>query len=430
MTRGLNVWLGRQRPSNLAAKRVGRVLDSILVTLTLCCLGCRASTLTVLMPEDQSKPGLGDSGSPMSTDAGVPECTSGIATDMPCTQSNACCSGYCGLDALATVTCRPTPGCLGVGRSCARASECCWLACATNDSGQGSCSESGVCTVLNQPCQNNADCCSNLCTDGHCADPGPPPCHVAGESCGAAADCCGQVCNTNLEESNLCQLLPGCRVTGEVCALASDCCTANCTAGKTGVYRCAALGPCTMADNKPCAKQVGDVCKNSDECCTRVCIATTDGISRCAPAPGCRPGCDLCQVNTDCCSGLCQADATGISRCTVTQGCQPEGEVCDKDGDCCQTAGTMRCIEDPPGLKGKRCRLDVPATQSLGDGADCSLASRCNSGHCTPAPGLGFTCASQCSAENQPCTSRSDCCVTNADCLAIQGLRSCKELIH
>ena len=428
MTHALIAWFGREGSERPAALEVERICGRGLLLFALACVSCRAATLTVLEPADQSKPA--DSGPQMPADAGALQCSSGIATDMACTRSGDCCSGYCALDSLATLTCRPTPGCLGLGRSCTHASQCCSLYCSANDSGQGTCSESGLCAVLDQTCQNNADCCSNLCTNGRCADPGPPACRVAGESCGTSADCCGQVCNTSLDEGNRCQLLPGCRVNGELCAGGADCCTGTCNADKMGVYRCAGLGPCTMADNKGCTRAVGEVCKNSDECCTRVCIATTDGISRCAPAPGCRPECDLCQTNTDCCSGLCQTDAMGTYRCAATEGCQPEGEVCDKDGDCCQTAKPTHCVEDPKGLKGKRCRLDVPAAECLGEKANCSLASRCCSGHCVPGSDPGFSCTTQCATEGQPCTSRSDCCMANADCIALQGQRACRESIH
>jgi hypothetical protein len=398
-------------------------------------LQCRATAFDVLMPRVHSMADASVGGAPAGGSSSIPECVEGIATDQSCEYSSQCCSGLCSLDSRAELTCRPTPGCLGVGRACSLASECCSLACAAGDGGVGTCVESGLCAVIGSACSVNLDCCSNLCDTGQCADPGASPpgprCATAGEVCSEAGECCGQVCNSDSDERAWCQLLAGCRVQGELCAAANDCCSGWCNTEKSGISRCAALGPCTVSDAKPCTAQVGDTCKNSDECCSHVCIgAVSDAVNRCAPAPGCRAVCDLCVHNSDCCSNTCVASADGVSRCSPAGNCLPEGETCTRDDQCCQTASKMRCAEEPKGLKGKRCVIDDPAVPCLTDGAGCALASRCCGGRCLPSANGGFVCASECVKENQPCTSRADCCDSRADCIAVDGQRVCREMIR
>jgi hypothetical protein len=104
--------------------------------------------------------------------------------------------------------------------------------------------------------------------------------------------------------------------------------------------------------------------------------------------------------------------------------------VCAKDDQCCQTQGTTHCLEDPKGFKAKRCKLDGPGVTCLADGSSCALASRCCSGHCLPNPSGGYSCASTCSDEGQPCTSRADCAGAHSDCLVIEGKRACHETVH
>lgn len=395
---------------------------------------CRVTTLDVLSPPMQAADAsLG--GAPPDTKP-PPDCADGIATNEECEFSSQCCSGLCNLDYNAELTCRPTPGCLGVGRPCSLAAECCSLACAVEDAGTGTCSESTLCSVLGGPCLVSSDCCSNLCEAGQCIDPGPTPpgprCSPAGEACSTAEECCAGVCSANIDERERCLMLPGCRPQRELCVIADDCCSGVCTPEKSGVSRCTPTGPCTPGETKPCNARVGDLCDNSDQCCSHVCIPTSDGVNRCAPAPGCRPACDTCQQNSDCCSNECAADAQGLLRCVDSGTCLPEGETCSRDDQCCQSEGKTRCAEEPKGLKGKRCVLDGPGVACLDDGAACALASRCCGGSCVPSPAGGFVCTSQCVKENQPCTSRADCCSSSSsvDCLAVGGQRVCRELIR
>lgn len=416
-----------------ADRRRAVVPSTLLLIAVASGVRCRATTLDLLTPRTHSIADASVGGS--ATDSGPAlECAEGISANQACEYSSQCCSGLCDLDYLATLTCRPTPGCLGVARSCSLAAECCSLGCDAVDGGGGTCIENALCSVIGADCVANRDCCSNLCDAGACADPGPMPpeprCGTAGEVCGAGADCCGQVCNSSIDERQRCQLLAGCRVQGELCVSAEDCCSGLCSAEKPGISRCAAPGPCTLGDVKACSAQVGDICKNSDECCSHVCIATSDGLNRCAPSPGCRPACDLCVQNADCCSNNCAVDSDGVSRCVRAGDCQPEGETCTRDDQCCQTTSKMRCVEEPKGLKGKRCVIDDPGAACLSDGAACALASRCCGGHCLPSSHGGFACASACATEGQLCTSRADCCGAHADCLAIEGQRACRELIR
>ncbi len=402
--------------------------------LTFLLVGCRETSLEILRPQSKVIPAQGSGGAGSGGGSVGPECSTLTSIDQSCNNSGECCSGLCALDPKATLTCRPTPGCLGLAQSCSLAGQCCSLSCEASDGGPRACGES-LCRIVADQCGDNADCCSGLCSAGLCTalgpppPPGPPACSPAGEMCTTPADCCSQVCNSSNDEITRCQLLPGCREQGELCLTGADCCGSACSPDKSGVLRCSSLGPCAPADTKPpCDRQVGDVCKNSNECCSRVCVSTSDGISRCAPAPGCRPGCDLCTQNSDCCSNLCQANPAGIGRCAVPTGLLPEGEVCNTDAQCSQDLGVAQCVEDPTGLVAKRCRVNGPA--SIDDGAVCSLASRCIAGHCLPASEGGYTCSSTCVPENQPCTARADCCVQHSDCLSVAGQRVCRETIH
>jgi hypothetical protein len=412
------------------------LLTMAAMVASLAVLCCRETSLEILRPPSKVIPAKGSGGAAGGSPG--PECTNLASVDQPCSSASECCSGLCALDSLSTSTCRPTPGCLGLAQACSLAGQCCSLSCEVSDGGPGACGDgvSRLCAIVSNECQENADCCSGLCSAGLCAPlgppppPGPPACSPAGEACNAPADCCAQVCNPSTDEANpnRCALLPGCREQGELCLTAADCCDSVCSPDKSGVLRCASLGPCPTADTRPCDRQVGDVCKNSNECCSRACVATTDGISRCAPAPGCRPGCDLCTQNSDCCSNSCQVNPAGIGRCAVPTGLLPEGEVCNTDAQCSQDLGVTQCVEDPTGLTAKRCRLNGPAF--LDDGAACSLASLCKGGHCLPASEGGYACSSTCVQENQPCTARADCCVVPSDCLSVAGQRVCRETIH
>jgi hypothetical protein len=87
-------------------------------------------------------------------------------------------------------------------------------------------------------------------------------------------------------------------------------------------------------------------------------------------------------------------------------------------------------VEDPKGTRGKRCRLDVPASECLADGTTCALASRCCAGHCVPDSALGFVCSSVCSADGASCTTGADCCGPGSDCVVVDAERVCAALIR
>jgi hypothetical protein len=93
-----------------------------------------------------------------------PECATGLSVGEPCSASSDCCSGLCALDAGGTLTCRPTPGCLGSGRLCELASQCCSLDCTFTEGGYA-CGGTGLCAVATEPCQANPDCCTGVCKD-------------------------------------------------------------------------------------------------------------------------------------------------------------------------------------------------------------------------------------------------------------------------
>ncbi len=395
-------------------------------------LGCRATTIEVLKPWQ-----IFPSDAAIVADSGPvqPECSSGIALNQSCDVSSSCCSGLCALDFTPKLTCRPTPGCVGFGGACSHAGQCCSLACASTDSGTGVCVTDVVCAAIGDACQVATDCCSQICTAGKCANPGPPPpptpaCSAAGEICAAPGECCSGACMSGFDEASRCQLLPGCREQGELCVSAADCCSGECTLEKSGISRCSQLRACSILDVKACNRQVGDTCTKSDDCCSRSCVTTTDSVSRCTPTAGCRQSCDLCSRNADCCSNNCAPDADNVMRCATATACMPEGEVCMRDDQCCQAPTPLRCLEDPKGLKSKRCVVDPATSVCLQDGTSCAVASHCCGGHCLPAPDGGYVCSSACVQEAEPCTSRADCCVDHSDCISIAGRRECRLMIH
>ena len=109
--------------------------------------GCDDDVLKLLGPPDAASldgSAAGD-GSPDATRDGTPpsDCHGAKADDSACETSQECCSGFCGVDPHAQVTCRPTTGCLGAGRPCAYAGACCSLSCAS-----GACAPEGTCAQI------------------------------------------------------------------------------------------------------------------------------------------------------------------------------------------------------------------------------------------------------------------------------------------
>jgi hypothetical protein len=194
------------------------------------------------------------------------------------------------------------------------------------------------------------------------------------------------------------------------------------------VSRCVAQKACAIPGGKSCIKQVGDLCKNNDECCSGLCSTYHDGQMRCAPSVSCRTTCETCRNNRDCCSGVCKSDAQGGSQCVTEGTCLAEGEVCTADADCCRSDAPTSCVEEPVGLKVKRCRAVTATTDCLADGYTCQLASRCCSKHCARNQGDYITCFSACRSLGEPCGTRADCCDVDADCVSVGGVRSCALL--
>lgn len=168
-----------------------------------------------------------------------------------------------------------------------------------------------------------------------------------------------------------------------------------------------------------CEGQLGDECKDWKDCCSGTCLTAEDGKKRCGRAAPCGSYCELCSVDTDCCSGRCADDGTGTGtwRCHTGE-CRVQGELCGGDADCCQGAGPGRCVEDPVGLKAKRCRLDSSGPPCIADGVRCALAAECCGGYCIGGGKPEPTCASACVPNEAPCTTAADCCTPEARCEA------------
>ncbi len=385
-----------------------RVLAALLVT------ACGRGQVDVLHSAPDASVTVTDSGPDVGSDADAAEaggCTARAPTGAACSGAQDCCSGRCDSDPTQHLSCRPATGCTGLDLPCELAAQCCSLACV-----EGACSPSS-CAPAGGACSTNADCCGNSCDAGTCADIGGS-CKPAGEACDKNDQCCSGSC-----QDSHCELLEACRAEGELCVSAAACCSGVC--GADG--RCALLAQCTSADGKPCSRQVGELCKDDAQCCSRVCQKTGQGVKRCTANGGCRAHCERCGTGADCCSGSCEFGADGVMRCGPPVACLPTGEVCSDAAGCCKEAGKPECVDDPPGIGAKRCRVAGSACADVG--IACALGSQCCDGFCLPAS-EGYACAQRCAADGQPCTTRSDCCGAFSDCLVLSGQRLCAPTIR
>lgn len=353
---------------------------------------------------------------------------SGAPIGTPCDGSAECCSGWCSKDASGQRTCRPTPGCAGLGALCDFAGQCCSLACVAvgGELGERRCDDAPACAVAGAACVADADCCGGRCVGEVCAPPGAA-CRAAGEACSGDAECCGAACEATLDGER-CALLQGCRVEGEQCAGSADCCSSSCETGVDGVARCRPLAPCTQPDDKTCSRQAGELCKDDAECCTRSCEPSSDGPKRCAYLGGCHQDCELCAHDGACCAGTCSFEVGGVRRCGGSgAACAAAGQVCGGPTDCCP-AGPGGTCDEPAAEPPKRC---LATGGALPDGEACLLATSCAGGFCVPGPGGQLVCASTCRADGEECTSRSDCCTPlTRDCMFVGGVPVCVELAH
>jgi hypothetical protein len=164
-----------------------------------------------------------------------------------------------------------------------------------------------------------------------------------------------------------------------------------------------------------CEGQLDDECRDAKQCCSGACVVADDDKKRCARAVSCASFCEDCEAAEDCCSGRCEEDGTGRSVCWSGE-CRAQGELCEEDADCCAEAGPVHCVEDPVGLKSRRCRLDSSGPPCVGDGARCAEAGECCSGFCVGGGKPEPVCARDCVVDGDPCTTSADCCTLSASC--------------
>gem|GEM_PF-6247162 len=177
----------------------------------------------------------------------------------------------------------------------------------------------------------------------------------------------------------------------------------------------AAAATCAPPGVALCEAQLEQECRDAKQCCSGACLLAEDEKKRCARVTSCASFCEDCSVPADCCSGRCEDDGSGRTVCWSGT-CRAQGELCSDDADCCSEAGPVRCVEDPVGLKSKRCRLDSSGPPCVGDGARCATAADCCGGFCIGGGRPEPVCASACVPDGGACTTAADCCSSAATC--------------
>ncbi|MBN2191565.1 MAG: hypothetical protein JW751_02015 [Polyangiaceae bacterium] len=175
----------------------------------------------------------------------------------------------------------------------------------------------------------------------------------------------------------------------------------------------AAPPSCAPPAAPACVAQLGEECRDEKQCCSGACLVAEDEKKRCVRAAACASYCETCEDAGDCCSGSCQDDGTGRLVCW-SRACLAQGEICRSDAQCCVEAGPVRCVEDPAGLKTKRCRLDSSGPPCVGDGVPCSENTECCGGYCIGEPEP--VCTAACVADGELCAAATDCCSPGATC--------------
>lgn len=188
------------------------------------------------------------------------------------------------------------------------------------------------------------------------------------------------------------------------------------------------VGSCSLPSVPPCILQLDEPCKADHECCSGACVAGADGTSRCQSVAACKSYCEACSDSSECCSGRCVGDALRIAVCH-SGACLAQGEICAKDGDCCAEAGPAHCVEDPKGLKTRRCRLDSSGPPCALEGTRCGRGAECCSGFCVGGGKKELSCAASCVLAGAPCTTTVDCC-SSAECRPVGGVNTCIDLIE
>jgi hypothetical protein len=155
-----------------------------------------------------------------------------------------------------------------------------------------------------------------ICADGACRVPAPPPCEGAGCTISCGAD---EHCQTPLRcvES---QCVPGLAATGDPCASDRDC--------SGGV--CSASGAC-MA-----------VCSSDQDCATGLRCEPNAGVPTCGTDG--KPIGAACDSANDCAGGHCVADLSTSPVCT--RSCALPGSSCPGGWTCAAVQGNPVCA--PP----------------------------------------------------------------------------------
>ena len=143
-----------------------------------------------------------------------------------CTDSDECCFGNCNSTFLGEARCAH---CKSVGEPCQFPQECCY-------SFGLICYDKKCCKKPDQDCNKNADCCfqgqqgSNVCINGKCNLPTPPPvdtaCRIVGKDCSEHPEerCCQQPLRLRCSP----QTSKCCIMDNQRCYLKEDCCSGNC----------------------------------------------------------------------------------------------------------------------------------------------------------------------------------------------------------
>jgi hypothetical protein len=152
-----------------------------------------------------------------------------------CCDGSACVPGADGVRRCAAAqtckelgtTCDPNAGSASgccAGTACLPASELTHACQVSQSDGGATCRPNG--TGSTSACIQNSECCSNVCTNGHCAE--PAACQPANATCTASGDCCtGLRCNIpSGSASGTCKVGATCSQAGQTCTPdGAQCCT-------------------------------------------------------------------------------------------------------------------------------------------------------------------------------------------------------------
>lgn len=192
-----------------------------------------------------------------------------------------------------------------------------------------------------------------------------------------------------------------------------------------------ASSACGFPTVAACTAPLEAECREPRECCSGACVKGADEKKRCTRPPTvvCASYCERCEMSADCCSGRCEPDELGALTC-MSGDCLAQGEICAGDVDCCQQAGPARCVEDPKGLRSKRCRLESSGPPCTADGSRCSAADECCGGYCIYGGRRDPVCASSCVDDGQRCTVAADCCSASAECVVVGTESLCTSQVQ